>query len=187
MKIKIEQGTAKGSITAPASKSMAHRLLIAAAMAEGESVIRSVSNCEDVRATIDCLRALGVECTEDGTTVTIKGVHPSKMTPNAPLFARESGSTLRFMIPIALSTDKSTVFYGSEGLMQRPMTVYEKLAKEKGLTYISDGNSIIVKGKLPGGEYTLENCIVAHLEILRKEQQVVCVVEEESEAFDMTM
>ena len=156
MKIKIEQGTAKGSITAPSSKSMAHRLLIAAAMAEGESVIRSVSNCEDVRATIDCLRALGVECAEDGTTVTIKGVHPSKMTPNAPLFARESGSTLRFMIPIALSTDKSTVFYGSEGLMQRPMTVYEKLAKEKGLTYISDGNSIIVKGKLPGGEYTLE-------------------------------
>ena len=155
MKIKIEKGIAKGTLTAPPSKSMAHRLLICAAMAEGESIIRSVSSCEDVMATLDCLRALGVDCTEVGGDVIINGKHPSKMTPNAPLVARESGSTLRFMIPIALSTDKSAVFYGSSGLMQRPMSVYEDLAKQKGLTYLNDGNSIIVKGKLPGGDYTL--------------------------------
>ena len=155
MKIEIKKGIAKGTLTAPPSKSMAHRLLIAAAMAKGESIVRSVSSCEDVMATLDCLRALGVECKEIGNDVIIKGKHPSEMTPSAPLYARESGSTLRFMIPIALSTDKSTVFYGSEGLMQRPMKVYEDLAKEKGLTYINDGNSIIVKGKLPGGDYTL--------------------------------
>lgn len=155
MKIQINKGKAKGTLTAPPSKSMAHRLLIAAAMAEGESIVRSVSSCEDVLATIDCLRALGVECIENGGDVIVKGKHPSKMTPVSPLKARESGSTLRFMIPIALSTDKAAVFYGEKGLMQRPMTVYEELAKKKGLTYINDGNSIIVKGKLPGGEYVL--------------------------------
>ena len=155
MKIQIAKGTATGTLNAPPSKSMAHRLLIAAAMGEGESRIRSVSSCEDVMATLECLRALGVECKEVGRDVVVKGKHPSKMTPTAPLYARESGSTLRFMIPIALSTNKSTVFYGSDGLMQRPMTVYADLAKEKGLTYINDGNSIIVKGKLPGGNYTL--------------------------------
>ena len=155
MKIQITKSTANGTLTAPPSKSMAHRLLIAAAMAEGESTVHSVSSCEDVQATLDCLRALGVECIENGSDVTVRGKHPSKMTPLSPLYARESGSTLRFMIPIALSCNKATVFYGSKGLMQRPMTVYEDLAKEKGLTYINDGNSIVVKGKLPGGEYTL--------------------------------
>ena len=155
MKIRISKGIAKGTLTAPSSKSMAHRLLIAAAMAEGKSVIRSVSNCEDVMATIDCLKSLGIECTKEGNDVTVNGKHPSKIMPNSPLYARESGSTLRFMIPIALLTDKTTLFYGSEGLMARPMTVYEDIAKEKGLTYINDGNSITVKGKLPGGNYTL--------------------------------
>ena len=155
MKIQIKKGVAKGTISAPPSKSMAHRLLIAAALSEGESRVRSVPTCDDVLATIDCLSSLGVECTWVGSDVIVKGKHPCDMTPTSPLFARESGSTLRFLIPIALSTDKSTVFYGSEGLMKRPMTVYEDIAKEKKLTYINDGNSIIVKGKLPGGEYTL--------------------------------
>ncbi len=155
MKIEISPAKAAGQITAPPSKSMAHRLLIAAAMAEGVSTVRSVSSCEDVMATIDCLRALGIECTEVGCDVIVKGKSPRDMTPLSPLYARESGSTLRFMIPIALSCDKAAVFYGSKGLMQRPMSVYEELARQKGLTYINDGNSIVVKGKLPGGEYVL--------------------------------
>lgn len=155
MKIHINKGVARGTISAPPSKSMAHRLLIAAALSEGESRIRSVASCEDVMATIDCLVSLGVECKKDGSDVIVRGKRPSDMTPTSPLFARESGSTLRFLIPIALSTDKSTVFYGAPGLMKRPMTVYEAIAKEKNLTYINDGNSIIVKGKLRGGEYVL--------------------------------
>lgn len=155
MDLKINKGLAFGKITAPPSKSMAHRLLIAASMAEGESLIRSVSSCEDVRATVDCLRALGVECIENGCDIAVRGKKPSKMTPTAPLNARESGSTLRFLLPIALSTNKTVIFYGSEGLMQRPMSVYEELAREKGLTYINDGNTIVVNGILQGGEYVI--------------------------------
>ncbi len=155
MKIQINKGFASGTLKAPPSKSVAHRLLIAAAMAEGESIVRSVSSCEDVMATLDSLRALGIECTKHGCDVIVHGKSPRDMNPTSPLYVRESGSTLRFMIPIALSTDKTTTFYASKSLMQRPMTVYENLAREKGLTYINDGNSITVKGKLSGGEYVV--------------------------------
>ena len=68
---------------------------------------------------------------------------------------RESGSTLRFMIPPAMLSGKTTVFYGAESLMRRPMGVYEKLFSELGLTYISDGETVVVKGPLTGGEYNV--------------------------------
>ena len=77
------------------------------------------------------------------------------MRPSEPLKCRESGSTLRFMIPIAMRSEQTAIFYGAEGLMSRPMSVYENMCRERGLTYISDGGSIVVKGPLTGGEFTL--------------------------------
>lgn len=155
MKIRINKGTAKGTISAPPSKSMAHRLLISAAMCEGESVVHGISTCEDVLATLDCLRALGIECIQDGDDVTVRGKDPRNMHPKTPLKCRESGSTLRFMIPIAMRSGQTAVFYGAGGLMSRPMSVYENMCRERGLTYVSDGESIVVKGPLSGGEFTL--------------------------------
>lgn len=155
MKIKIEKGTAKGKITAPPSKSMAHRLLICAAMSEGVSVVRGISSCEDVSATLDCLSALGIRATKVGCDVIVEGRDFRKVKPEKPLMCRESGSTLRFMIPAAMLSGQTTVFYGAERLMQRPMGVYEKIFSEMGLTYINDGRSIVVRGTLTGGEYNV--------------------------------
>lgn len=155
MKIRIDKGTARGRITAPPSKSMAHRLLICAAMSNGVSTVRGISDCEDVAATLDCLRALGIKTTKAGNDVTVLGRCFRDVQPIAPLECRESGSTLRFMIPPAMLSGQTTVFYGAERLMQRPMSVYQKIFKEKGLTYIEDGSSIVVRGKLCGGEYNL--------------------------------
>ena len=155
MKIRINRGRARGTISAPPSKSMAHRLLISAAICEGESVVHGISTCEDVLATLDCLRALGIECIQDGDDVTVRGKDPRNMHPTAPLKCRESGSTLRFMIPIAMRSGQTAVFYGAGGLMSRPMSVYENMCRERGLTYVSDGESIVVKGPLSGGEFTL--------------------------------
>ena len=155
MKIEITKGTASGIISAPPSKSMAHRLLISAAMCEGVSTVRGISSCEDVLATLDCLSALGVRCERVGDDVTVYGKDPKKMRPSEPLKCRESGSTLRFMIPIAMRSEQTAIFYGAEGLMSRPMSVYENMCRERGLTYISDGGSIVVKGPLTGGEFTL--------------------------------
>ena len=87
----------RGSVRVPASKSCAHRLLICAAFAGGESVVRNVSFSEDILATLDCLRALGAEFSVDGTKVRI---HSGKRSgESAILPCRESGSTLRFLIP----------------------------------------------------------------------------------------
>ncbi len=155
MRIRIEKGKAMGRITAPPSKSMAHRLLISAAMADGVSIVRGISSCEDVAATLDCLRALGIKAERCGDDVTVWGKDFKEVKPTDALQCRESGSTLRFMIPLTMLSGQTTVFYGAPGLMQRPMGVYEKLFKEKCLTYISDGASIVVKGPLVGGEYSL--------------------------------
>ena len=78
MNIRIFPSIAKGCVSAPPSKSMAHRLLICAALAKGESRIVGISDCEDVAATLDCLSALGAEYQIDGDTVIIKGVDFAK-------------------------------------------------------------------------------------------------------------
>ena len=155
MRIRINKGTASGVISAPPSKSMAHRLLISAAMCEGVSTVRGISSCEDVLATLDCLGALGIKYERRGDDVTVYGKDPKAMHPSEPLKCRESGSTLRFMIPIAMRSEQTAVFYGARGLMSRPMSVYENMCRERGLTYVSDGESIVVKGPLSGGEFTL--------------------------------
>jgi 3-phosphoshikimate 1-carboxyvinyltransferase len=155
MKIEITKGVARGNISAPPSKSMAHRLLICAAMCEGVSTVRGISTCEDVLATLDCLGALGVRCEQVGGDVVVRGKKPQDMRPSEPLKCRESGSTLRFMIPIAMRSEQTAVFYGAKSLMSRPMSVYENMCRERGLTYVSDGESIVVKGQLGGGEFTL--------------------------------
>lgn len=153
MNVKIHKGTPSGSVKAPASKSMAHRILISAAMAEGTSVISGVSDCDDVIATINCLAALGAKITREGDTLTVTGTDMRKASPSSALDAHESGSTLRFLLPIALLSGKNTLFFGARSLMSRPMSVYEDMCKKRGLSYNADGESIAVRGPLLPGEY----------------------------------
>ena len=153
MTVTIKKGVASGSVKAPPSKSMAHRMLICAAMCEGESRISGISTCEDVLATLDCMRAVGVDAYLDGEDCVVRGIDFTRATPSGALKCRESGSTLRFLIPAAMLSGKTTMFTGAKTLMQRPMSVYEKLAEDKGALFISDGDSITVKGPLRSGEY----------------------------------
>ena len=155
MRVRIEKGTAHGKISAPPSKSMAHRLLISAALADGVSTVRGVSKCEDVLATLDCLYNLGVRTEILGDDVKIYGKDFSEVKATSTLWCRESGSTLRFMIPIALLSKNTIVFSGKESLMKRPMEIYAALAKEKGVNFIADGETIVTRGPLRPGKYEL--------------------------------
>ncbi len=155
MNVRITPGKAVGTAAVPPSKSMAHRLLICAGLSEGESVIRGISDCEDVQATLDCLRALGAECKQTGDVVTVWGVDPRRATPTGALNCRESGSTLRFLIPILLLTGQTAVFEGYGRLMERPMSLYEDLCKERDLIFFHESGKLTVGGKLPSGRYTL--------------------------------
>lgn len=152
MKVTIRPGTARGTVAAPPSKSMAHRLLICAALAEGESMVRGVDRSEDILATADCLSALGASLTWDGAAVRVRGCDPRKSGP-ALLHCRESGSTLRFMIPLCLLSGSSMRLEGSEKLLSRPLSVYEDLCREKGLILRRTGGSLLAEGRLAAGEY----------------------------------
>ena len=155
MRVRIEPGIARGKICAPASKSMAHRMLIAAAMAEGVSTVRGVSDCDDVAATVDCLRAMGVKFDISGDTYRVFGIDFNKAIPCGNLFCRESGSTLRFIIPAATLSGERVSFFGAEGLMRRPMTVFEELYHERGFEFDTKDGIISVKGSLPVGDHSV--------------------------------
>lgn len=155
MKIKIGPSLAEGQVKAPPSKSMAHRLLICAGLCAGEeSLIEGIELSQDVGATIDCLLAMGAACELEGDTVRVRGVDPRATAPCDTLFCRESGSTLRFFIPLALLCGENVGFSGSEKLMSRPLGVYEKLCKERGLLF-EKGEQLSVCGPLAGGVFEL--------------------------------
>ena len=153
MTVTIYPSSPTGSVKAPPSKSMAHRLLICAGLAQGKSRIYGVSFSEDILATIDCLKALGADIRTEGSCVEISGTDPEGPAC-AVLPCRESGSTLRFLIPVCALSPAETRLIGSETLMKRPLAVYERLFAERGLQFRQSGNSITVKGKLPPGTYS---------------------------------
>ena len=158
MKALIQPGTARGTVAAPPSKSMAHRLLICAALAEGESVVRGVDPSQDILATADCLTALGASLIWEGNTVRVRGCDPRKAAP-AVLRCRESGSTLRFMIPLCLLSGQPMRLEGSETLLSRPLSVYEDLCREQGLRLEHGDNGLLVEGRLSASEYTVSGSI----------------------------
>ena len=169
MTITITPTKLTGSVTPPPSKSQAHRLLIAAALAHGESVIENVAFSRDIEATVRCLSELGAEfeCVGGGTfaapgakTVRVTGMGANTMSPMRRmayphLDCGESGSTLRFLIPIALAVRGGGIFHGSGRLMERPLTPYFDLFDEKGISYSLDGNTLTVAGLLEPGVYRL--------------------------------
>lgn len=154
MNVSIKPGYAKGTIAAPPSKSFAHRLMICAALAHGRSTVHGISQSQDMLATMDCISALGVKHTLNNDTLTIDGGLCSY--PDGTFFpCRESGSTLRFFLPIALVKRSVAVFTGTERLIQRGISVYEKLFDEKGIKLNKEKDKITVSGALTPGDYTL--------------------------------
>ena len=160
LNIKIKKSALAGRIAAPPSKSMAHRMLICAGLANGRSVIHGISDSEDMSATLSCLRALGVSCEKKGDTVTVDGIDIKKASANAPLNCNESASTLRFFIPLCLMSGADFELVGSKSLFTRPLSVYEKICKEQSFKFERNSESgIRVRGELYGREYKVDGNI----------------------------
>lgn len=147
-----------GSIEAPPSKSMAHRYLIGAALSGQTCVLTGVDYSEDILATIDCLRALGATVTTAGDCVTVDPCGFMQVE-NPVLDCRESGSTLRFFIPLALCLGKTVILRGSERLLERPLDVYEQLCREQGFAFHKDTHAITLCGTLTSGAYRVRGDI----------------------------
>ena len=151
MTVTVSPSKAKGAVQAPPSKSMAHRYLIAAGLANGISVIKGLSPSEDILATMDCLKALGAKIDFDGTTATVEGIDPKISCGHFSLPCRESGSTLRFFIPLCLLSSAPHTLTGYGRLLSRPQTVFESLCQEQDLTFLRKEDSILVQGPLKAG------------------------------------
>ena len=154
MKAMIRPGTARGTVAAPPSKSMAHRLLICAGLADGASTVEGVDPSEDILATLDCLESLGASVRRENGAVFLRGCDPRKSGP-ALLRCRESGSTLRFMIPLCLLSGQPMRLEGSPTLLSRPLSVYEAICRERGLRLEKQETALLVQGTLTPGEYML--------------------------------
>ena len=155
MKVKILPSKTSGEVSAPPSKSFAHRYLIGSVLSRGKCVIKNIADSDDISATLSCIEQLGGSVTKDGNIVTVIPTN-EKQIENAVFDCKESGSTLRFFIPVVLATGaKNCTFLGSERLLARGIKEYEKLFENSDVIIKSDEKSIEVNGKLTAGNYEI--------------------------------
>lgn len=158
--VRILPSKANGTVKAPASKSMAHRYLIGSFFAGSECIINGIEESEDMKATLSCLKALGGEYSYDPSAKQVV-MNGGELTQDDSILldCNESGSTLRFMIPVCLTYGRRIELTGSEKLFTRPLTVYEDICKAQDLTFEKNGNRLVVDGLLKSGEYAIQGNI----------------------------
>ncbi len=159
MDIRITPSKLNGTVSVPSSKSITHRMLICAGLADGISVIENISFSKDIYATINAMKALGAEFEINKGSVTVTGIG-RKSAENAVIDCCESGSTLRFMIPVAAVLGTAAEFRGQGRLPKRPITPYIREMSDKGIIFNYDNTMpFSISGKLKGGKYCLEGDI----------------------------
>lgn len=157
MIVQFSPSQLSGTIAAVPSKSASHRALICAALAEGRSVIKNLIFSEDILATVDCLQELGAQITCEGSTAAVTGITPqSQNGRNVTLKCRESGSTLRFLIPVAAALGCTATYLGTGKLPTRPVTPYLEAFQEKGVAFSHTGSMpFTTSGSLQAGRFSL--------------------------------
>ena len=143
-----------GTVTAPPSKSMAHRAVLCAALAQGTSHIENLEFSKDISATLAAAGQLCARVEASADDALVEGL--GRFQPvTGPVDCCESGSTLRFLIPLASLTGQAVTFVGRGRLMERPQSVYEQLYRERNLHFEQTPAGLTVAGTLPSGEYTV--------------------------------
>ena len=199
MNVTITPGPLLGTLTPPPSKSQAHRALLAAALAGGVSTISNVDLSQDIEATLGCLSALGARMELLGQgRVEVHGLGNSivQAGPAPILDCGESGSTLRFLIPVALVAAGGGWFTGRGRLLERPQGPYFALFEEKGVSYERTGDFLTVQGRLTPGTYALPGDVSSQfvtgllyaLPLLEGDSELVLTTPLESRGYvDMTL
>lgn len=158
MDIKITPQKLGGKVIIPPSKSVAHRLIICAALAEGRSEIENVYPSKDIIATMEAMKALGARIDFCDGKAVVYGIE--KPAANAVIDCCESGSTLRFIIPVAAALGAAAEFHGRGKLPERPITPYLEEFPEHGVKFDYNGTMpFSISGKLTAGEYRISGGI----------------------------
>lgn len=161
MDLKITPNRLSGKVVVPPSKSVAHRMIIAAALSDGISEISNLFPSVDITATMDCMKALGAKIDFSENTAVIEGI--KKSPDKAVLDCHESGSTLRFLIPVACALGADAEFLGRGKLPQRPITPFLDELPKHGVAFKmpQNGDNLPCKvhGKLKGGKFYIDGGI----------------------------
>ena len=155
MDILIKPSTLKGKLNIPASKSCAHRAVICAALADGTSKLSGITMSKDIEATIEAMKALGASFEISGNEIIVNGTNVN-LCGKADIDCNESGSTLRFVIPIAAALGANAVFHGKGRLPMRPIDIYVRELSEHGVKFITKKMPYEIDGRLCGGIYKIE-------------------------------
>ena len=151
----ILPGMRFGDVRIPSSKSIVHRLLICAALGQEKMTIRYDGLSRDIRATADCLNALGADIRAGEKELRITPIAKQKQTEKAFLPAGESGSTLRFLIPLAGALGRQADFHMEGRLSERPLAPFDQLLREHGMSLRREGQILHCEGQLDGGMFRL--------------------------------
>ncbi len=190
----------EGNIKIPPSKSLSHRAIIAASLAIGESIIKNVQFSCDITATIKSMASLGADIKVENASHTLKinGTNTLKNIKNFTIDAKESGSTLRFLMPIALISNREFTFIGEGNLPKRPLDPYFDIFKKNNIPYQRGESNLPlnIKGPLLSGTFYLDGNISSQfisgllmaLPLLKEDSKIVINKKLESKAYvDLTI
>ncbi|MEA4823390.1 MAG: 3-phosphoshikimate 1-carboxyvinyltransferase [Clostridiaceae bacterium] len=159
MTITIPPYVPSGTLAAIPSKSMAHRLLLCAALSDAPVRIVCPAASADIEATIRCIDALGGCVTRRGDSLHVTPIKKGAVT-RAALDCGESGSTLRFLLPVAAGLGIPSVFTGSERLSKRPLEPLHSLLTQRGCTLSPNGVfPLTLDGQATGGAYAISGAV----------------------------
>ncbi|MBQ2947628.1 MAG: 3-phosphoshikimate 1-carboxyvinyltransferase, partial [Clostridia bacterium] len=159
----VSPASLSGTLPVMPSKSASHRAVMLAALSAGETELAPLQLSLDIEATLQCAQALGLSAGVSIEPHTLPGFVKAKIKggltperqPLRTLDCGESGSTLRFFIPLALDGRGPVRFLGRGRLMQRPLDLYESLFRPLGVRWEKTEQDLIVEGRLSPGEYAL--------------------------------
>ncbi|MDA3932206.1 MAG: 3-phosphoshikimate 1-carboxyvinyltransferase [Tenericutes bacterium] len=156
MDILIYPNQLKGEMTPPPSKSYLHRAIICASLTKGKSTIKNILIGDDIQKTIEAFRSLGVKIEYLDNQLIIESSGKLQFKDNHMVHCGESGSTMRFLMPI-LTNKKGTEFYGEESLLNRPLDLYESIFSKQKNEFVRFGDYIYTEGEFKPSEYIIED------------------------------
>ncbi|WP_273477641.1 3-phosphoshikimate 1-carboxyvinyltransferase [Faecalicoccus acidiformans] len=191
MRVKIHPSKIHGKLRIPSSKSMAHRALICASLAEGTSTLSGIDASKDIEATIACMESLGAKIIASQDQIQVTGTNLKSQGKEILCPCNESGSTMRFLIPVASLTNDPVTFTGQGRLLERPMEIYARLFHNQGLAFVQDSKGIRIQGALKPDDITIEGNISSQfisgllfaLPLLSKESTITVLKPYESRSY----
>lgn len=198
--LKINPSKLNGEVKIPPSKSMAHRAIICAALSDGLCIIENIDYSDDIIATIDAMNSLGASIVKYKEHIEVVGIFGNYKNAKERriIDCNESGSTLRFLVPISLLFDGSSKFIGRGNLGKRPLTTYYNIFDAQGIeySYEEDNLNLVVSGKLQPGTFEVEGNVSSQfitgllftLPLLKDDSKIIITTEMESKGYiDLTL